>query len=110
MRKARIIFLTLVLVGTASLCHAQYNNSGISAGFFDSSENATINFSSFHLPPLAVLFENAKQNPQILSLAKAQEIAQAEVAKQKRHIFSYVHGHASYSYGKTDMWGQGSTS
>ena len=110
MRKARIIFLTFVLVGTASLSHAQYNNSGISAGFFDSSENATINFSTFHLPPLAVLFENAKQNPQILSLAKAQEIAQAEVAKQKRHIFSYVHGHASYSYGKTDMWGQGSTS
>lgn len=110
MRKARIIFLTLVLVGTASSSHAQYNNSGISAGFFDSSENATINFSTFHLPPLAVLFENAKQNPQILSLAKAQEIAQAEVAKQKRHIFSYVHGHASYSYGKTDMWGQGSTS
>jgi len=89
---------------------AQYNNSGISAGFFDSSENSTINFSTFHLPPLAVLYENAKQNPQILSLAKAQEIAQAEVAKQKRHIFSYVTGHASYSYGKTDMWGQGSTS
>ena len=110
MRKTRIIFLTLFLLGTASLSHAQYNNSGISAGFFDSSENATINFSTFHLPPLAVLFENAKQNPQILSLAKAQEIAQAEVAKQKRHIFSYVHGHASYSYGKTDMWGQGSTS
>ena len=88
---------------------AQYNNSGISAGFFDSSENSTINFSEFHLPPLGVLYENAKQNPQILSLAKAQEIAQAEVAKQKRHIFSYVYGHASYSYGKTDMWGQGST-
>ena len=91
------------------LVSAQYNNSGISAGFFDSSENSTINFSDFHLPPLAVLYENAKQNPQILSLEKAQEIAQAEVAKQKRHIFSYVTGHASYSYGKTDMWGQNST-
>ena len=68
---------------------AQYVNSGISAGFFDSSENSTINFSEFHLPPLGVLYENAKQ---------------------KRHIFSYVTGHASYSYGKTDMWGQGSTS
>lgn len=89
---------------------AQYNNSGISAGFFDSSENSTINFSEFHLPPLGVLYENAKQNPKILTLAKAQEIAQAEVSKQKRHIFSYVTGHASYSYGKTDMWGQGSTS
>ena len=91
------------------LTHAQYNSSGISAGFFDSSEKSTINFSDFHLPPLAVLFENAKQNPQILSLEKAQEIAQAEVAKQKRHIFSYVTGHASYSYGKTDMWGQSSS-
>ena len=92
------------------LCNAQYTNSGISAGFFDASENSTINFSDFHLPPLAVLFENAKQSPQILSLEKAQEIAQAEVAKQKRHIFSYVTGHASYSYGKTDMWGQSSSS
>ena len=89
--------------------YAQYNNSGISAGFFDSSEESTINFSNFHLPPLAVLFENAKQNPEILSYEKAQEIAQAEVAKQKRHIFSYVTGHASYSYGKTDMWGQNSS-
>ena len=91
------------------LAYAQYNSSGISAGFFDSSENSTINFSDFHLPPLAVLFENAKQSPQILSLEKAQEIAQAEVAKQQRHIFSYVTGHASYSYGKTDMWGQSSS-
>ena len=104
------IFLTSLFAVTAATSFAQYNNSGISAGFFDSSENSTINFSTFHLPPLAVLYENAKQNPKILSLAKAQEIAQAEVAKQKRHIFSYVTGHASYSYGKTDMWGQGSTS
>jgi hypothetical protein len=101
----RHIFCTALLAITASTSFAQYNDSGISAGFFDSSENKTINFSEFHLPPLGVLYENAKQNPRILSLAKAQEIAQAEVSKQKRHIFSYVHGHASYSYGKTDMWG-----
>ena len=88
---------------------AQYNNSGISAGFFDSSEDSKINFSNFHLPPLGVLLENAKQNPNILSLEKAHELARAEVAKQKRHIFSYVQGHASYSYGKTDMWGQNSS-
>ena len=105
MNSLRHILYTTVLVAVASAVHAQYNDSGVSAGFFDSSENKTINFSSFHLPPLAVLYENAKQNPKILSLAKAQEIAQAEVAKQKRHIFSYVYGHASYSYGKTDMWG-----
>ncbi len=103
-----LLITTAIVLGSAS--YAQYNNSGISAGFFDSSENSTINFSNFHLPPLAVLFENAKQSPRILTLEKAQELAKAEVAKQKRHIFSYIHGHASYSYGKTDMWGQGSES
>ena len=100
-----IVFAALSALSTTS--YAQFNESGISAGFFDGSKEETINFSEFHLPPLAVLFENAKATPQVMSLQKAQEIAEAEVAKQKRHIFSYVRGHASYGYGKTDMWGQG---
>lgn len=104
--KRYLLFIAAVVGSTTAF--AQYNESGISAGFFDSSEESAINFSNFHLPPLAVLLENAKQNPKILSLEKAQELAKAEVAKQKRHIFSYVRGHASYSYGKSDMWGQGS--
>ncbi|MGN1228694.1 MAG: TolC family protein [Prevotella sp.] len=103
------IALFAALSLSVQLANAQYNDSGISAGFFDASEGSTIDFSKFHLPPLAVLLENAKSNPQILSLAKAQEIAQAEVSKQKRHIFSYVRGHASYGYGKTDMWGNNSS-
>lgn len=101
--------LAIVAALSANMAMAQFNESGISAGFFDSSKEKTISFSEFKLPPLAVLFENAKSNPQILTLAKAQEIAEAEVAKQKRHIFSYVQGHASYSYGKADMWGNNSS-
>lgn len=100
----------IILAGLSALSttsFAQFNESGISAGFFDGSKEQSINFSEFHLPPLAVLFENAKATPQVMSLQKAQEIAEAEVAKQKRHIFSYINGHASYGYGKTDMWGQG---
>lgn len=103
------ILLTTAFIATGSSAFAQYNNSGISAGFFDASEESTINFSNFHLPPLAVLFENAKQNPRILSLEKAQELAKAEVAQQKRSIFSHISGHASYSYGKSDMWGNSSS-
>ena len=105
-RLSRLIVLAaLSALSTAS--YAQFDESGIAAGFFDGSKEKEINFSEFHLPPLAVLFENAKATPQVMSLQKAQEIAEAEVAKQKRHIFSYVNGHASYGYGKTDMWGQG---
>ncbi|MBO7045375.1 MAG: TolC family protein [Prevotella sp.] len=100
-----IVFAALSALSTAS--YAQFDESGIAAGFFDGSKEESINFSEFHLPPLAVLFENAKATPQVMSLQKAQEIAEAEVAKQKRHIFSYLKGHASYGYGKTDMWGQG---
>ena len=106
-QKRRLAIIASLLC--ANIAMAQFNESGISAGFFDSSEEKTINFSEFKLPPLAVLFENAKSNPRILSMVTAQEMAEAEVAKQKRHIFSYVRGHASYSYGKTDMWGNNSS-
>jgi hypothetical protein len=107
MNKVKRLLLLLPVIGISTMTYAQsLDDSGISAGFFDSSKENTINFSEFHLPPLAVLFENAKATPQILSMAKAQQLAEAEVAKQKRHIFSYITGHASYGYGKTDMWGQ----
>ena len=65
--KRILLFLTFAALGTTGF--AQFNESGISAGFFDSSGEKDINFSEFHLPPLAVLFENAKSTPQILSLA-----------------------------------------
>ena len=107
-RFRRLIFIFAAAI-TNTTALAQFNESGISAGFFDSSNEKDINFSEFHLPPLAVLFENAKSSPQILSLEKARQLAEAEVAKQKRHIFSYVTGHASYSYGMADMWGNNSS-
>lgn len=107
-RFRRLIFI-FALAATYTSALAQFDESGISAGFFDSSNEKDINFSEFHLPPLAVLFENAKSNPQILTLEKARQLAEAEVAKQKRHIFSYVTGHASYSYGLADMWGNNSS-
>ena len=106
--KRILLFIAFAAMGVTGF--AQFANSGINAGFFDSSEEKSIDFSEFHLPPLAVLFENAKSTPEILSLAKAQQLAEAEVAKQKRHIFSYVTGHASYSYGVSDMWGNSTSS
>lgn len=112
MNRFRRLLFCVAIAGVSSVSYAQssFDESGIAAGFFDSSKEKTINFSEFHLPPLAVLFENAKSTPQVMSLQKAQEIAEAEVAKQKRHIFSYLTGHASYSYGISDMWGQSSSS
>ena len=110
MNKLKRLLFIVATAGISTSAFAQFDESGIAAGFFDSSKEKDINFSEFHLPPLAILFENAKATPRIMTLEKARQIAQAEVAKQKRHIFSYVQGHASYSYGKTDMWGNNSSS
>ena len=110
MNKLKRLLFIVATAGISTTAFAQFDESGIAAGFFDSSKDKDINFSEFHLPPLSILFENAKANPQIMSLEKARQIAQAEVAKQKRHIFSYLYGHASYSYGMTDMWGNNSSS
>ena len=108
--KRLLFFVAATGIGATAFAQEPFDESGIAAGFFDSSKEKTINFSEFHLPPLAVLFENAKSTPQVMSLQKAQEIAEAEVAKQKRHIFSYLTGHASFSYGVSDMWGNTSSS
>lgn len=109
MNKFKRLFLIVAASGIGASAFAQFDESGIAAGFFDSSKEKDINFSEFHLPPLAVLFENAKANPQILTLEKARQIAEATVAKQKRSIFGHISGHASYSYGKGDMWGNNSS-
>ena len=108
MNKLKRLLFIVAITGTTTSAFAQFDESGIAAGFFDSSKDKDINFSEFHLPPLSVLLENAKTTPQILSLEKARQIAQAEVAKQKRHIFSYLSARGSYSYGKGDMWGNNS--
>jgi hypothetical protein len=105
MNKLKRLLFIVAITGTTTSAFAQFDESGIAAGFFDSSKDKDINFSEFHLPPLSVLLENAKSTPQIMSFEKARQIAQAEVAKQKRHIFSYLKAHASFSYGKGDMWG-----
>lgn len=105
MNKLKRLLFIVAIAGAGTQAYAQFDESGIAAGFFDSSKDKEINFSQFHLPPLAILFENAKSNPNIMSLEKARQIAQAEVSKQKRHIFSYLKAHASISYGMGDKLG-----
>ena len=80
MNKFKRLFLIVAVTGIGTSAFAQFDESGIAAGFFDSSKDKDINFSEFHLPPLAVLLENAKANPQILTLEKARQIAEASLS------------------------------
>lgn len=105
----RLLTLIFVIAAGITTVSAQFNNTGISAGFFDNSDDKTINYSNFHLPPLSVLFENAKAVPSIEVLGKTEQLARAEVKQQRLHIFSYISAHANYSYGMFDNWGNSST-
>jgi hypothetical protein len=59
---------------------------------FDNSGDNTINYSNFHLPPLAVLFENAKGTYLPLKyLGKTEQLARAMVKKQTTaYFFIYI--------------------
>ena len=56
MNKVKRLLLLTAVMGLSITTYSQsLDDSGISAGFFDSSEESSLNFSSFHLPPLSVL-------------------------------------------------------
>ena len=90
MNRFRRLLLIIVAAGLSTSSFAQFDESGIAAGFFDSSNEKDINFSEFHLPPLAVLFENAKASPQILTLEKAQELAQEGKKKKSAKLLYWL--------------------
>lgn len=73
----------------------------IQAGFFDSNSLDGIDYSEFKLPPLGMLFENAKSTPSIELLEKERQMAEKLLSKEKRAFLSFFRVHANYSYGNT---------
>jgi hypothetical protein len=63
MNKIKRLLMIVAAAGLGSSAFAQFYESGIAAGLFDSSKDKAIIFSLFDLPRLAVLLENAKSNP-----------------------------------------------
>ena len=51
MNRFRRLLLMIVAAGLSATAFGQFDESGIAAGFFDSSNEKDINFSEFHLPP-----------------------------------------------------------
>ncbi|MBR6287677.1 MAG: TolC family protein [Bacteroidaceae bacterium] len=92
------LFAALSFAGAAN---AQLNNDGTNAGYFDSSDLGEINYSSFKLPPLGVLFENAKSNPQMELLLKDEQLERELLKKQQKAFLNFINGYGSYSYGNS---------
>lgn len=57
------------------------------------------------LPPLSVLYENAKNTPSIEFLAKQKQLQEKLLSKEKRGWLQFFSARAGYAYGKTDNYG-----
>ena len=107
----RLKLILLLYIGmTACGVSAQVNdkNQGIVAGYFDTDDetnNQRIDYSNFRLPPLSLLFENAKSNPSIELLARAEAIQRELCKKERRNWSTWITGSAAYSYGVMDSYG-----
>lgn len=105
-------FLTLLLLGlgitTTLQAQEEDKNKGIIAGYFDTDDmngGENIDYSTFKLPPLGLLFENAKSNPTVEQLAREEEIQRELMKKEKKSWTEWIVGNASYSYGVMDNYG-----
>lgn len=106
----KLITLLLLGLGITTTVQAQEEdkNKGIIAGYFDTDDlngGENIDYSTFKLPPLGVLFENAKSNPTIEQLAREEEIQRLLVRKEKNSWTEWITGNAAYSYGIMDNYG-----
>jgi outer membrane protein TolC len=64
-----------------------------------------IDFATFKLPPLSVLYANAMSNPSIKIKEKEKRLQQLILRKQKKHWLSFFTARAGYTHGVTDNYG-----
>lgn len=109
MEKRKLVMVASLLWGASLYAQEQagdslaasHPESQIQAGFFDSNSWDGIDYSEFKLPPLGILFENAKSTPSIELLEKERRLAEKILSKEKRAFLGFFRLHANYSYGNT---------
>ena len=97
MKRALFIFISipLLLFGAASLVYAQETS--------DYSKLTTEDYTNISLPPLDLLFENAKGGP-IYELAGVKEqIERKLLAKERRAFLKFFSARGSYQWGKVGV-------
>ncbi|MCF0195875.1 MAG: TolC family protein [Bacteroidaceae bacterium] len=110
--KYSLTILVAICLATVT-CKAQDEdpddtNIGIKAGYFDGSSSDNIDYSGFKLPPLEILFTNARSNPSIEMLAREEQLAKEFMKKEKADFFRTIQGRGAYTYGIMDNYGSNS--
>ena len=109
MNKIKVILLFCFGITTASVSAQEtMGTQGVVAGYFDNEDEINpqrIDYSTFRLPPLSLLFENAKSNPNIELLAREEAIQKELCKKERRNWASWLTASGTYSYGVMDSYG-----
>ena len=64
-----------------------------------------ISYESFKLPPLSVLFENARNNPSVSILEKDRQLQKKLLTKEKKAWMKFFSARGGYAHGVTDNYG-----
>lgn len=65
----------------------------------------SINYETFKLPPLSVLFENARNNPSVSILEKDRQLQKKLLTKEKKAWMKFFSARGGYAHGVTDNYG-----
>jgi outer membrane protein TolC len=102
----KILGFTTLLCLFALPMHAQDELSNGTASDLDADfVNLNVDFATFKLPPLSVLYANALSNPSIKVLEKEKQAQKLLLRKSKRTWLSFFQARAGYTHGVTDNYG-----
>ena len=64
--------------------------------------NMNVDYAKIKLPPLSVLYENARSTPSLQILEKEKQLQKKLLSKEKRNWLGFIHAGGSASYGIAD--------
>lgn len=67
--------------------------------------NMDVDFATFKLPPLSVLYANARSNPSVKIMEKEKQLQKRLLAKERKSWLGFFSARAGYTHGVTDNYG-----
>lgn len=104
--KIRYLFFVLFLA-VSPMMHAQEEQNQLQRGPASDSLmiNLNVDFATLKLPPLSVLYANARSNPSVKILEKEKQLQKRLLSKEKKSWLGFFSARAGYTHGVTDNYG-----
>lgn len=106
MRNCLLLITLFTLLATPNgWAQEQQVASQTAATELESETEFTIDLTTLQLPPLSLLYANARKNPSIEILEKEKQLQKRLLSKEKKQWLNFFSARAAVSYGVTDNYG-----